>query len=121
MRRPRAAATVLLAWALLFLLAPGSSVLTDSPANRAGVAVAAVTETAGEAGPGEGESAHRHAAVRAPRAAGPSGADDRGTARAARADARLPDGTRSRRPCPPPGGPAGAGARDVRELQTFRC
>ncbi|MFD9026400.1 hypothetical protein [Streptomyces parvulus] len=125
MRGRRAAAAVLLVWALLFLLAlaPGSPSLTESSAGPAPVAVVAGAEAAGEAGPGEGNPAHRPAAVRAPRATGPKGADDRGTARA---DARVAagvqrDGTRAGRPCPVRAGPAAGDVRSVRELQTFRC
>ncbi|MFD4257928.1 hypothetical protein ACFWR9_09930 [Streptomyces sp. NPDC058534] len=122
MRRRRAAAAVLLAWALLYLLAPRPPALAEPSADRAVVTVAVVADTAGESGPCEEDSSRRQVAVRSPRAAGTAGADDGDAARApARVNAARQDGTDSRRPCPVRGRVTDGGARGVAALQTFRC
>ncbi|CAL9668000.1 hypothetical protein [Streptomyces sp. enrichment culture] len=123
MRGGRAAAAVLLlAWALLGVFAPEAAGPAGPPGEHRAAAVTVPAETAGEPVPYDGDSSCRHAAVRAPRAAG--GPDTgRGTGSApawARAVWRAAAGPR------PPGaaadGPgAGRGPRDVTELQTFRC
>ncbi|MFE0204289.1 hypothetical protein [Streptomyces sp. NPDC058985] len=122
MRRRRAAAAVLLAWALLYLLTPRPPVLDEASAERAAVTVAVVADTAGESGPCEEDSRARHVAVRAPRAAGSAGADDGDVARvpAPAHDARQ-HGAAAGRPSPARGRVTDGGAPGVAALQTFRC
>ncbi|MGW2171876.1 hypothetical protein ACWC1C_15295 [Streptomyces sp. NPDC001705] len=122
MRRRRAAAAVLLAWALLYLLTPRPPVPAEASAERAAVTVAVVADTAGEPGPCEEDSRGRHVAVRAPRAAGTAGAEDGDAARApAPAHAARQDGTAAGRPFPARARVTDGGARGVAALQTFRC
>ncbi|MFG3161228.1 hypothetical protein ACGFY8_15245 [Streptomyces sp. NPDC048232] len=122
MRRRRAAAAVLLAWALLYLLTPRPPVLAEASAERAAVTVAVVADTAGEPGPCEEDSRARHVAVRAPRAAGTAGADDGDAARAADpAHAARQHQMAAGRPFPARGRVTDGGARGVAALQTFRC
>ncbi|MFF8574335.1 hypothetical protein ACF07F_14260 [Streptomyces sp. NPDC015237] len=122
MRRRRAAAAVLLAWALLSLLTPRPPVPADASAERAAVTVSVVADTAGEPGPCEEDSRARHVAVRAPRAAGTAGPEDGDAARApAPAHAARQDGTAAGRPFPARARVTDGGARGVAALQTFRC
>lgn len=130
MRRRWAAAAVLLAWALLYLVAtrppgpaePGPDRDTAGVSAEATVTVAVAVEEAGEPGPCEENPVLRHVAVRSPRTAEAVGADD-GAATCAPAPVCTPwPGGTGLRPTGSSGGPqAGGGARGAPESQTFRC